>query len=172
MGYEASQAGFEAGLRIAADAVEFDPAHLGGDDDADDQRDGQRDAAGERVHRALALALVDQHVVQAGTEVPENEDQDGDDQQGLHGNAPARAMRARGGIIAARARARVSRRRNLVVGWTLAVLATALFVRLGFWQAQRAVEKQAMLDAAAQVLATRQAQPLAIAAADARRARD
>lgn len=58
----------------------------------------------------------------------------------------------------------MSRRRNLVVGWTLAVLAIALFGRLGYWQAQRAVEKQAMLDAAAQVLAQRKAVPLAQAA--------
>lgn len=64
-------------------------------------------------------------------------------------------MRARGGIIAARARPGVSRRRNLMVGWALAVLAIALFVRLGLWQSQRAVEKQAMLDASAQVLQRR-----------------
>lgn len=62
----------------------------------------------------------------------------------------------------------MSRRRNLVVGWTLAVLAIAVFVRLGLWQAQRAVEKQAMLDAAAQVLAKRKAVPLAQAADPAR----
>jgi len=77
-------------------------------------------------------------------------------------------MRARGGIIAVRARPGVSRPRNLLVGWALAVLAIALFVRLGFWQAQRAVEKQAMLDAAAQVLAQRKAVPLAQAADPAR----
>lgn len=50
----------------------------------------------------------------------------------------------------------MSRWRTLVVGWALALLAIALFVRLGQWQAQRAVEKQAMLDAAAQVLARRE----------------
>lgn len=64
-------------------------------------------------------------------------------------------MRARGGIIAASARPGVSRKRELVIGWALAVLAIALFVRLGQWQLQRAVEKQAMLDASAQVLARR-----------------
>jgi cytochrome oxidase assembly protein ShyY1 len=63
----------------------------------------------------------------------------------------------------------VSRRRNLAVGWTLALLAIALFVKLGLWQSQRAVEKQAMLDAVAQVLARRQAVPLAQAADAARR---
>lgn len=52
---------------------------------------------------------------------------------------------------------------NLLVGWTLAVLAIALFVNLGFWQARRAVEKQAMLDAAAQVLGARKALPLSVA---------
>lgn len=62
----------------------------------------------------------------------------------------------------------MSRRRSLVIGWTLAVLAVALFVRLGYWQAQRAVEKRAMLDAAAQVLGQRQAVSLAQAADPAR----
>lgn len=63
----------------------------------------------------------------------------------------------------------MSRRRNLVIGWTLALLAIASFARLGFWQTQRAVEKQAMLDAVAQVLEARKPQPLALAAADAQR---
>jgi len=66
----------------------------------------------------------------------------------------------------------VSRCRNLVVGWALAVLAIALFLWAGVWQAQRAVEKQAMLDAASRVLAARKPQPLAFAAADTRRARE
>jgi len=55
-----------------------------------------------------------------------------------------------------------------VVGWTLALLAIALFVSLGRWQARRAVEKQAMLDAAAQVLQARHALPLSAAADQAR----
>lgn len=58
----------------------------------------------------------------------------------------------------------MSRKRNHIVGWTLALLAIALFVKLGMWQSQRGVEKQAMLDAAAQVLAQRRAVPLAQAA--------
>ena len=62
----------------------------------------------------------------------------------------------------------MTRRGNLVIGWTLALLAIALFARLGWWQAQRAVEKQTMLDAVAQVLARRQPVPLS-EAADARR---
>ncbi|WP_460735047.1 SURF1 family protein [Lysobacter tyrosinilyticus] len=65
----------------------------------------------------------------------------------------------------------MSRRGNLVIGWTLALLAIALFVRLGLWQAQRAVEKQSMLDAVAQVLARRQPVPLSLAA-DAKRRSD
>jgi cytochrome oxidase assembly protein ShyY1 len=58
----------------------------------------------------------------------------------------------------------VTRRRSLVLGWTLALLAIALFARLGVWQSQRAVEKQAMLDAVARVLAQRTPVPLAHAA--------
>ena len=77
-------------------------------------------------------------------------------------------MRARSSIIAAHAGPGVSRRRNLVVGWALAVLAIALFSRLGVWQAQRAVEKQAMLDAVARVLEQRKPQPLSQAADAAR----
>ena len=63
----------------------------------------------------------------------------------------------------------MSRRGSLVLGWTLAVLAIALFASLGRWQLGRAVEKQAMLDAADRVLARREAMPLAAAADPARR---
>lgn len=63
----------------------------------------------------------------------------------------------------------MSRSKTLVVGWTLAVLAIASFASLGFWQTRRAVEKQAMLDAAAQVLKARNPVPLADAADSARR---
>lgn len=65
----------------------------------------------------------------------------------------------------------IRRRHTLTIGWTLALLAIALFARLGFWQAQRADEKQAMLDAASRVLAERRAAPRD-AAADATRADD
>ncbi|HEY5804981.1 MAG TPA: SURF1 family protein [Lysobacter sp.] len=57
----------------------------------------------------------------------------------------------------------MSRRRNLVVGWVLAVLTIALFVRLGLWQMDRAAQKEQMLDAAAKVLERRDPQSLAIA---------
>lgn len=74
------------------------------------------------------------------------------------------------GIIAGAGQPMVSRTKTLWFGWTLALLATALFVRLGLWQSQRAVEKQAMLQAAASVLERREPRPLAIAA-DPQRAR-
>ena len=63
----------------------------------------------------------------------------------------------------------MSRARTLVAGWLLAVVAIVLFGIAGVWQSRRAVEKQAMLDAAAQVLAARDAVPLAAAADPARR---
>ena len=63
----------------------------------------------------------------------------------------------------------MSRRRNLVVGWTLTLLTVAVFANLGLWQSRRAVEKQAMLDASARVLSERKAVPLAQAADPARR---
>lgn len=59
----------------------------------------------------------------------------------------------------------------MLLGWTLALAAIALFANLGLWQARRAVEKQAMLDAAARVLGERVPQPLS-RAADPRRAHD
>ncbi len=65
----------------------------------------------------------------------------------------------------------MSRKRNLVIGWTLAVLAIAAFANLGLWQSRRAVEKQAMLDAAAKVMQHRT--PVSLAAAgDPQRARE
>jgi cytochrome oxidase assembly protein ShyY1 len=65
----------------------------------------------------------------------------------------------------------VSRRRRLLVGWTLALLAIAGFASLGRWQLQRAVEKQAMLDTAAAVLDRRERHALSTAS-DPARARD
>jgi surfeit locus 1 family protein len=58
----------------------------------------------------------------------------------------------------------VSRRRGLVVGWSLALLGIALFTRLGFWQLARMHEKQAMLAAVQHVLSVREPRPLSIAA--------
>ncbi|MGH8072752.1 MAG: SURF1 family protein [Lysobacter sp.] len=63
----------------------------------------------------------------------------------------------------------MSRNTSFVLLWLLAVATIALFTRLGFWQLDRAVEKQAMLDAAAHVLADRNVHPLS-AASDAARA--
>lgn len=57
----------------------------------------------------------------------------------------------------------MTRRGTLLFGWTLALLGIALFTWLGFWQSDRAVEKQAMLDAAAQALEPQDPKPLALA---------
>ena len=57
----------------------------------------------------------------------------------------------------------MSRRATLIVGWLFALAAMVLFARLGQWQLGRAVEKQAMLDAAARVLTTREVRTLASA---------
>lgn len=62
----------------------------------------------------------------------------------------------------------MSRRSSFVLLWLLAIATIALFVNLGFWQLRRAVEKQSMLDAAAEVLTTRDVHPLAAAADPAR----
>lgn len=60
--------------------------------------------------------------------------------------------------------ARVSRRRNIVLLWPLALLVIAAFCALGAWQLGRMQHKQAMLTAVQQVLQQRQVQPLALAA--------
>lgn len=65
----------------------------------------------------------------------------------------------------------MTRRGRIVLGWAAALLLAALFARLGFWQAGRAVEKQGMLDAVAQVLRDPTPAPLD-AAADADEARE
>jgi cytochrome oxidase assembly protein ShyY1 len=62
-------------------------------------------------------------------------------------------------------------RRNLVVGWVLAMVAAAAFARAGVWQLDRMHEKQAMLAAVHSTLMAKQPGPLALAA-DAARARD
>ncbi len=48
------------------------------------------------------------------------------------------------------------------LGWLGALALAAVFVWLGRWQLERAVEKQAMLDDVAAVLRSRQAQPLSL----------
>ncbi|MGY0559007.1 SURF1 family protein [Lysobacter sp. A421] len=62
----------------------------------------------------------------------------------------------------------MSRRHTLVVGWLAATVVIVLFVNLGTWQLHRAVQKQGMLDAAAQVLATRERHPLGLATDESR----
>lgn len=64
----------------------------------------------------------------------------------------------------------MSARRTRIIGWTLALLAMALFASLGRWQLGRMHEKRAMLDAAAATLAERNPRPLS-AAGDPARAR-
>jgi len=62
----------------------------------------------------------------------------------------------------------VTARRNLVVGWTLALAGMALFSRLGFWQLERGREKAAMLAGVEAAVQARTPHPLAIAADPAR----
>ena len=56
-----------------------------------------------------------------------------------------------------------ARRRNLLLGWLLALAAMAVFASLGRWQLARMHEKQVKLDAAAQALDHAQPQPLLLA---------
>lgn len=65
----------------------------------------------------------------------------------------------------------MSRRRNLVFGWLLALPVAAGFAALGCWQLDRAEQKQGMLDGAQQALSQRLTLPLG-AAADAAHAND
>jgi surfeit locus 1 family protein len=62
---------------------------------------------------------------------------------------------------------RVSRRRTLLAGWTVAVLALLAFSMLGRWQLGRMHEKQAMLAGVQAVLERRDARPLSAASAPA-----
>ena len=71
-------------------------------------------------------------------------------------------------IIAAVAGGGMTARLKLTVWWALALLLAAGFASLGLWQSRRAVEKQAMLETAAGVLAERTPRPLAAAADPAR----
>ena len=58
----------------------------------------------------------------------------------------------------------MSRRRTLLWGWTLALVAIALFARAGLWQLERRHEKQAMLAQSRSVLERRVPRPLSAAA--------
>lgn len=52
---------------------------------------------------------------------------------------------------------------TLLLGWPLAVAVAALFAGLGFWQLDRAEQKQAMLDAAAHAMQQSDVGPLSLA---------
>ena len=80
----------------------------------------------------------------------------------------ARRIGRRVDIIAAAPVGDMSRARNMVFGWALAIALVAVFASLGAWQLRRGAEKQAMLDAAAQVTDSREARPLAVASDAAR----
>ena len=54
----------------------------------------------------------------------------------------------------------MTRRSNLVLGWTAALIVIAAFVRLGLWQSARAVDKQRMVEATTRVLSMRVPVPL------------
>ena len=71
-------------------------------------------------------------------------------------------------IIAAVGGGSMHARLKLFVWWALALLLAAGFASLGLWQSRRAVEKQAMLEGAAGVLAERTPLPLAVASDPAR----
>lgn len=58
----------------------------------------------------------------------------------------------------------MSGRNTLLLGWLLALAVIAGLSRLGAWQLARMHEKQAMLDAVQETLASRDPQPLALAA--------
>jgi surfeit locus 1 family protein len=73
------------------------------------------------------------------------------------------------GIIAGDEDLRVNVRRHPLFLWAIALLAIALFARLGFWQLDRAAQKRGMLASVAAVLRARAPQPLS-AIADRRRA--
>ena len=76
----------------------------------------------------------------------------------------ARRVGRRVRIIAAAQVGDMSRARNTVFGWALALVLVAVFASLGAWQLRRGVEKQAMLDAAARITELRVARPLSAAA--------
>src|SRR5690606_2014423 len=106
--------------------------------------------------------------VQAGAEVPQDEDQHTDDEQGLqrivHDGLGAAAARRWTGIIAAAGQGAVSARgRRLAIGWLLALVAIAAFTAAGRWQLGRMHEKEAMLADAASALDRAHPQPLLLA---------
>ena len=118
------------------------------DDDQDDQEHRQRNALGQGLDSAVAAAFVGHHVEHAGTEVPDDGDQENDDQD-LAGRVdiPWRAGKpANRSIIMSAGQGRRWHR----PGWLAIVSASfgaCLFTWLGFWQLHRATEKEALLAA-------------------------
>ncbi len=63
----------------------------------------------------------------------------------------------------------MSLRRHPAFLWAIALLATALFARLGFWQLERADEKRDMLAKASSALSSRTPKPLSVIVDESRR---
>lgn len=129
-----------------------------GEDAGDHQQNEQNrkaDAPGQRFHRAVGLALVDHHVIQPGTQVPDDQDDESDNQQFFHG---IHRLWLRLAIIRDYRRIRLKAKLFLLL---LAVLVELALLRLGFWQLARGREKQEQLDQVAEVLDSRQGIALA-----------
>lgn len=133
------------------------------DDDQDNQQDRQRDAFGQSFDRAIAAAFVGHHVIHAGTEIPDDGNQENDDQDlaghvgfSWRGETPANRQI----IVAAKQPRRWHRPSGLAIA--LACFGIALFTWLGFWQLQRAADKEVLLAAFA---GASQNEPIAFSAA-------
>ena len=79
--------------RLAAHTVRCDPAHVNGQDDQQDHRHRECNAARQRIDGAFRLALIDQHVVQTRAEIPEDHDEESDDQYELQRRVHGRRYR-------------------------------------------------------------------------------
>src|SRR5690606_20222038 len=114
-------------------------------------------------------------VIERRAEVPDDDQQERDDDEGLqrvvHGFGLVAGGCAWVIIAARRGRGRgggVSRRMPLWAGWGLALGVAAVCASLGSWQLKRMHAKQDLLEASARVLDERHARPLALAADPAR----
>ena len=119
------------------------------------EQNRQPDPPRKRFYGTVGFALVDHHVIQPGTQVPDDQDDESDNQQFFHG-----IHRLWLNLVIIRDKRRFRLKTKLIL-MLLALLIELALLRLGFWQLARGREKQEQLAQVAEVLDGRRSIALA-----------
>ncbi len=119
----------------------LDPAHAHGQHDQADQDKRKQDAAGQCTHPRRTCILFHDNMTKSDSQIVDDGQEHEDNDDSGHGGTCVRLK-----IFASIA----ERQGGAILPVVLIVLVVALMIRLGFWQLQRAREKENLLHAFAQ----------------------